>query len=49
MAREGNLDAPTRHPLDWKNPDFFNEDLALKEMERIFDICHGFTCGHVIR
>ena len=41
MAREGNLDAPTRHPLDWKNPDFFNEDLALKEMERIFDICHG--------
>ncbi len=41
MAREGNLEAPTRHPLDWKNPDFFNEDLALKEMERIFDICHG--------
>ena len=41
MAREGNLDAPTRHPLDWKNPDFYNEDLALKEMERIFDICHG--------
>ncbi len=29
MAREGNLEAPNRHPLDWKNPDFFNEDLAL--------------------
>ena len=22
MAREGNLDAPTRHPIDWKNPDW---------------------------
>jgi glycerol-3-phosphate dehydrogenase subunit C len=41
MAREGNLEAPTRHPIDWKNPEFFNEDAALHEMERIFDICHG--------
>ncbi len=41
MAREGSLEAPTRHPLDWKNPDFYNEESALKEMERIFDICHG--------
>ena len=32
MATEGNLQAPTRHPLDWKNPDFFNEDSALHEM-----------------
>jgi len=39
--REGNLEAPTRHPLDWKNPDFYNEESALKEMERVFDICHG--------
>ena len=39
--REGNLEAPTRHPLDWKNPDFWNEDSAYKEMERVFDICHG--------
>jgi hypothetical protein len=23
--REGNLEAPTRHPLDWKNPDFYDE------------------------
>ncbi len=23
---EGNLEAPTRHPLDWKNPDFYDED-----------------------
>ena len=39
--REGNLEAPTRHPIDWKNPAFYDEDAALKEMERVFDICHG--------
>lgn len=39
--REGSLEAPTRHPLDWKNPDFYDEDKLLGEMERIFDICVG--------
>ena len=39
--REGNLKAPTRHPLDWKNPAFFDEKLLHKELERVFDICHG--------
>ena len=39
--REGSLEAPTRHPLDWTNPDFYNEEKLLDEMERIFDICHG--------
>ena len=24
--REGNLEAPTRHPLDWQSDDFYNED-----------------------
>ncbi len=41
MSREGSLEAPTRHPIDWKNPDFYNEEKCLHEMERIFDICHG--------
>ncbi|TNF59587.1 MAG: Fe-S oxidoreductase [Burkholderiales bacterium] len=41
MAREGNLEAPTRHPLDWKNPDFYDEEKCFVELERIFDICHG--------
>lgn len=41
MAREGNLEAPTRHPLDWKNPDFWDEGKLYVELERIFDICHG--------
>jgi Fe-S oxidoreductase len=39
--KEGNLEAPTRHPLDWQNPDFYNEESLFKEMERVFDICHG--------
>ena len=40
-TREGNLEAPTRHPLDWKNADFYNEASLFKEMERVFEICHG--------
>jgi Fe-S oxidoreductase len=39
--REGNLEAPTRHPIDWKSDDYYNEVSALKEMGRVFDICHG--------
>ncbi len=39
--REGSLEAPTRHPLDWKNPEFWNEEALHTEMERVFDICHG--------
>ena len=39
--REGNLEAPTRHAIDWKNPDFYDLDKAQAEMERVFDICHG--------
>jgi len=38
---EGSLGAPTRHPLDWKSDDFYDEEALLKEMERVFDICHG--------
>jgi Fe-S oxidoreductase len=39
--REGSLEAPTRHPLGWQNPDFYVEDKLFAEMERVFDICHG--------
>jgi len=39
--REGSLEAPTRHPLDWQNPDFYDEGSLFAEMERVFDICHG--------
>lgn len=39
--REGSLEAPVRHPLDWQNPDFYDEEKLDAEMRRIFDICHG--------
>ena len=39
--REGNLDAPTRHPIDWQGADYRDEAKASAEMERVFDICHG--------
>jgi glycerol-3-phosphate dehydrogenase subunit C len=40
-SREGSLEAPTRHPIAWKNPEYSNEQSLFKELERIFDICHG--------
>jgi Fe-S oxidoreductase len=40
-AREGNLEAPTRHPVRWQDPEFWNEAALFKELERVFDICHG--------
>ncbi len=39
--REGNLEAPTRHPVEWRSPDYRDEAKAFAEMERVFDICHG--------
>src|SRR4029079_15097873 len=39
--REGSLEAPTRHPLDWQNESFYDEGAVEKELARIFDICHG--------
>src|SRR3954463_9692361 len=40
-TREGSLDAPTRHPLDWKNPQFHDQAAIDAELERVFHICHG--------
>jgi len=39
--REGSLEAPTRHPLDWQSASFFDEESLFTELERVFDICHG--------
>ncbi len=39
--REGSLEAPTRHPLEWKTDEFYNEEALTEELERVFDICHG--------
>ena len=39
--KEGSLEAPTRHPIEWKAPEYYDESKILAEMERVFDICHG--------
>jgi glycerol-3-phosphate dehydrogenase subunit C len=41
MSREGSLDAPTRHPLAWRDEDFYDAEKIDAEMRRVFDICHG--------
>jgi glycerol-3-phosphate dehydrogenase subunit C len=40
-AREGSLDAPFRHPLNWRDDSFYDLAAIEHEMERVFDICHG--------
>ncbi len=40
-VREGSLEAPTRHPVAWRLPDFYDEAKLFAELERIFGICHG--------
>jgi Fe-S oxidoreductase len=38
---EGSLEAPTRHPLGWERPEYYEPSALEKELERVFDICHG--------
>jgi glycerol-3-phosphate dehydrogenase subunit C len=39
--REGSLEAPVRHALAWKDPDFTDWAKVEAECHRVFDICHG--------
>ena len=41
IRREGSLEAPTRHPIDWRSAEFYDEKPLFEELERVFDICHG--------
>ncbi len=41
MSREGSLDAPTRHPIAWREEEFTDAGALDHEMRRVFDICHG--------
>ncbi len=41
MRREGSLDAPVRHPIDWQDPDYTDFEKIDEELRRVFDICHG--------
>jgi Fe-S oxidoreductase len=39
--REGSLEAPTRHVIDWRSPEFADATALETELARVFDICHG--------
>ncbi|MEG3592212.1 MAG: heterodisulfide reductase-related iron-sulfur binding cluster [Pseudomonadota bacterium] len=39
--KEGSLNTPIRHAIDWKNQEFYDEAALENELERVFDICHG--------
>jgi Fe-S oxidoreductase len=40
-VREGSLEAPTRHPIEWKSDQYWDKADLEKELERVYDICHG--------
>ncbi len=40
-VREGSLEAPTRHPIEWRSDDYWDRQSLETELERVFDICHG--------
>ncbi len=40
-VREGSLEAPTRHPIDWKSERYWDSGELDRELERVYDICHG--------
>ena len=39
--REGSLEAPTRHPIDWRSDEYWEQEDLFTELERVYDICHG--------
>jgi glycerol-3-phosphate dehydrogenase subunit C len=41
MSREGSLEAPTRHPIEWQSEEFYDPAKLEAEMRRVFEICHG--------
>ena len=38
---EGGLQKPERYDIDWKNVDYYNEQLFEQELRRVADACHG--------
>jgi glycerol-3-phosphate dehydrogenase subunit C len=38
---EGSLEAPSRNPLGWQQPAYYDAAALEKELERVFEICHG--------
>ncbi len=39
--REGSLEVPTRHPIDWKSKEYWDREDLLSELERVYGVCHG--------
>ncbi len=39
--REGSLEAPTRHPIDWQSEGYWDQENLESELERVYDVCHG--------
>ena len=39
--REGSLEAPTRHPIEWKSEQYWDRADLDQELERVYDVCHG--------
>jgi Fe-S oxidoreductase len=40
-VREGSLEPPKRHPIDWRSAAYYDEAALMQELERTYDICHG--------
>jgi Fe-S oxidoreductase len=40
-VREGSLEAPTRHPIEWQSEQYWDNADLEQELERVYDICHG--------
>jgi glycerol-3-phosphate dehydrogenase subunit C len=38
---EGSTQAPIRHPIPWREEDFWDQLSLDEELRRVFDICHG--------
>ncbi len=39
--KEGSLEAPVRHALDWRSDSFYDQNALDQELTRVFDICAG--------
>lgn len=41
QSGEEGLAAPTRLPIDWQDPSYYDPQQLDQELRRVFDICHG--------
>ena len=41
IFREGSLEAPKRERIGWESSDYVDPEAVDRELERVFEICHG--------